>query len=65
MEETIQKIKSIAQDIIADKEWVNDSHSESEHRGVVMGLTMLIKHLEETQEELPMGIKWENMGHFE
>ena len=62
---TIEKIKSIAQDIIADKEWVNDSHSESEHRGVVMGLNMLIKHLEETQEELPMGIQWENMGHFE
>jgi hypothetical protein len=51
---TIEKIKSIAKDIIADKEWVNDSHSESEYRGVVMGLNMLIKHLEETQEELPM-----------
>ena len=46
MEIKLDKIKSISQDIIFDNEWVNDSHSESEHRGVVMGLNMLIKHLE-------------------
>ena len=42
---TIERIKNIAKDIIADDGWVNDSHSASEHKGVVMGLEMLITHL--------------------
>ena len=46
---TINRIKNIAKDIIADDEWVNDSHSGAEHQGVRMGLEMLIKHLEETE----------------
>ena len=47
---TINRIKNIAKDIIADDEWVNDSHSGAEHQGVRMGLEMLVKHLEETGE---------------
>ena len=45
---TIEQVKKIAEDIKADDGWVNDSHSASEHKGVVMGLDMLVKHLEET-----------------
>jgi len=48
---TIERIKNIADDIIeSNKEWVNDSHSESEYEGIVSGLNMLIRHLEEVQE---------------
>ena len=47
---TIERIKNIAEDIIADDEWVNDSHTEAEHDGIVDGLNRLIRHLEETEE---------------
>ena len=45
---TIERIKNIAEDIIADDEWVNDSHTEAEHDGIKAGLYSLIHHLEET-----------------
>jgi hypothetical protein len=48
---TIEQIKRIAEDIIADDEWVNDSHSGAEHQGVKMGLEMLVRHLQETNDE--------------
>ena len=44
---TIERIKNIAEDIIADNEWVNDSHTEAEHDGVKAGLYALVHHLEE------------------
>jgi len=47
----INKIKRIAKDIIADDEWVNDSHTRAEHTGIKDGLMRLIRHLEETEEE--------------
>ena len=47
---TIKQIRSIAADIIADTEWVNDSHTISEHDGVVSGLEQLIRHIEEIKE---------------
>ena len=47
---TIEQIKNIAEDIKADKEWVNDSESKAEHRGICMGLDLLINHLEEVDE---------------
>lgn len=43
------KIKRIAQDIINDDEWVNDSHSKAEHNGIRNGLERLLNHLEETK----------------
>ena len=43
---TIEQIKRIADDIKADDEWVNDSHSAAEHKGVRMGLEMLVRHLD-------------------
>ena len=46
---TLDRIKNIAEDIIADDEWVNDSHTQAEHSGVKAGLYALIHHLEETQ----------------
>lgn len=48
---TIDQIKNIAEDIIADDEWVNDSHTKSEHKGIKDGLNRLIKHLQEVQGE--------------
>jgi hypothetical protein len=48
---TLKQIQNIAEDIIADDEWVNDSHTQAEHSGVKAGLYALIHHLEETQKE--------------
>jgi hypothetical protein len=38
-------------DIISDDEWVNDSLTMAEHRGIVSGLNMLINHLTELENE--------------
>mgnify|MGYP003680377303 FL=1 len=48
---TIERIKNIAEDIIADDEWINDSHTQSEHNGIKAGLYALIHHIEETKEQ--------------
>ena len=47
---TLARVRNIADDIKNDKEWVNDSHAEAEHRGICEGLDMLIRHLEECDE---------------
>jgi hypothetical protein len=44
----LSRIKRIAEDIISDDEWVNDSHSKAEHDGVKMALRQLIAHVEST-----------------
>ncbi len=44
---SIQDIKNVMIDIISDDEWVNDSHTMSEHKGIVSGLNMLINHFTE------------------
>ena len=41
----LDRIVAIASDLKNDTEWVNDSHSEYEHKGVVHGLDRLINHL--------------------
>ena len=46
---TLERIKCIAKDIKEDDEWVNDSHTATKYIGVLEGLDILIKHLEETQ----------------
>ena len=46
---TLKQIKNIVEDIVSDDEWVNDSHSSAEHKGVKSGLSMLVKHLEEIE----------------
>jgi len=51
---TIERLKNIAKDIIADDEWVNDSHTKSEHEGIKDGLNRLIRHLEEVEDEWDM-----------
>tara|TARA_R110000796_G_scaffold18221_16_gene55322 strand:- start:401 stop:697 length:297 start_codon:yes stop_codon:yes gene_type:complete len=48
----LKRIKAIAKDIISDREWVNDSHSESEHKGVVHGLESLVRHLETSDDTI-------------
>jgi len=49
---TIKRIKNIAEDIIADNGWVNDSQSDAEYKGIKAGLYALIHHLEETNENV-------------
>lgn len=49
----LSRIKRIASDIKSDDEWVNDSHTASEHQGVKSGLDMLIAHLEHTEDVKP------------
>lgn len=44
---TIEKIKNTAEKIIADNEWVNDSHTKSKHDGIKSGLYELIDHLQD------------------
>ena len=46
---TLDELKNAVQDIKEDDEWVNDSHSKSEHDGVCMGLDMLVQHFEEVK----------------
>ena len=41
----------ISIDIISDDEWVNDSQTMAEHRGIVSGLNRLINHLTEIENE--------------
>ena len=48
----LKRIKAIAKDIISDREWVNDSHSESEHKGVVNGLESLVWRFETTDDTI-------------
>lgn len=48
---TLKRIEWIAEDIIDDVEWVNDTHTEAEHNGIVDGLNRLIEHLEEIKDE--------------
>ena len=48
---TLERIKNIAEDIIADDEWVNDSHSQAEHSGIKAGLYALIYHLEDVLDD--------------
>ena len=47
---TLDELKNAVQDIKQDDEWVNDSHSKSEHNGVCDGLDMLVRHFEEVKE---------------
>ena len=47
---TLTQIKNIVSDIKSDDEWVNDSHSGAEYKGVKSGLDMLVKHLEELEK---------------
>jgi len=46
---TLKQIKNIVIDIKDDDEWVNDSHTHSEYKGVCEGLDMLVRHLEELE----------------
>ena len=54
---TLERIKNIVIDIKADKEWVNDSHTQAEYKGVCDGLDRLVNHLEEVKEESVMTVE--------
>ena len=48
---TLDRIKNVVKDIKSDDEWVNDSHTRSEYKGVCDGLDMLVRHFEECEYE--------------
>ena len=48
---TLENLKNAVADIKADDEWVNDSQTEAEYKGVCDGLDMLVNHLEELEKE--------------
>lgn len=50
MKVSLKRIRRIADDIKLDKEWVNDSHSYHEYKGMCYGIDRIIKHLEEIDE---------------
>lgn len=43
---SLKQLKNIVRDITADKEWINDSHTASEYKGVVYGLEKLLEHID-------------------
>lgn len=56
---TIELIKTVAREVIIDnEEWVNDSHTESEHHGIVIGLYELIEKLGGTTDDMPYSNEW-------
>ena len=48
---SLKYIKMVSIDIISDDEWVNDSKTMAEHKGIVSGLNRLINHLTEMENE--------------
>jgi hypothetical protein len=54
MKITIDLIKQISWDIMQDNNWVNDSLTASEYKGVCDGLNRLMKHLTECYENKKM-----------
>ena len=48
---TLGLIKTIVINIKADDEWVNDSQTQAEYKGVCDGLDMLVIHLETLNKE--------------
>jgi len=55
---TVEEIKNIAREIIADDGWVNDSHTESEHHGIIVGLYELIEKLGGTTDDMLHSNEW-------
>ena len=45
----LELIKSIIRDIKNDREWVNDSESSTEYRGICDGLDRLVRHIHATE----------------
>ena len=48
---TLEQIKNIVIDIKYDDEWVNDSQTQAEYKGMCDGLDILVNHLEELDKE--------------
>lgn len=43
----IRQIENIINDISSDREWVNDSETAAEYKGVIAGLERLYNHIKE------------------
>lgn len=50
MRVSLKRIRKIADDIKRDKDWVNDSHTYHEYKGMCYGIDRIINHLEEIDE---------------
>jgi DNA-directed RNA polymerase subunit F len=48
----IKQIENIINDISSDREWVNDSETASEYKGVVAGLERLNNHIQELKQNI-------------
>ena len=48
----LELIKNIIIDIKNDKEWVTDSDTGAEYRGICDGLDRLVRHIEEVYGEV-------------
>jgi hypothetical protein len=46
----IRQIENIIHDISSDREWVNDSETASEYKGIVAGLQRLYNHIQELKQ---------------
>ena len=51
MKITMKLLQDIIHDIKNNNSWVNDSHSNAEHRGICSGLNILVLRLEEKMKE--------------
>lgn len=47
---SLKRIRKIADDIKRDKEWVNDSQTYHEYKGMCYGIDRIINHLQEIDE---------------
>ena len=47
----LEQLKNIITDLKNDDEWVNDSLTQAEHKGLCDGLNRLLKHITETKED--------------
>jgi len=51
MKISLEKLKTIMKDIENDDSWVNDSHSESEYRGIMTAIKIITDSLNKIQGE--------------
>tara|TARA_R100000329_G_scaffold18893_2_gene18814 strand:- start:389 stop:559 length:171 start_codon:yes stop_codon:yes gene_type:complete len=56
MKITVKELIEAAEAIKSDTSWVNDSHTQAEHRGICEGLNCLVGHFK-LMEKLKKGQK--------
>ena len=51
---TLDKLEAIIEDISNDKDWVNDSHTEQRHLGIVECGVRILEHIAELRQQEEM-----------